>query len=320
MVRSGKKLIYEKKRSLFSQIIFMKIVFFGTPEYVVPVAEALRKNFTRKEVDGLRAVVTQAPKAVGRQQQKEHSAVDNWSYKYKIPALFDLKQVPESDLGVVAAYGKIIPQEIIDKFGYGIINIHPSLLPKYRGASPVQAAIAAGEATTGVTIIKMDAEMDHGPIISQFKQTIDDNDTTESLREKLFERAANFVVDLIPNYLNGKVKAKEQDHSQASYTYLIKRSDGYVAPKDLKEALQGKSATKVNNHIRAMYPWPCGWTEVHLNKESAQRLKLIKAHVEEEKLILEEVQLEGKNPVSWNQFTQGYPRALLAGEPVSRLF
>lgn len=297
----------------------MKIIFFGTPDYVVPVAEALRKGFSRKESDGLQAVVTQAPKPAGRKQKPEHSPVDNWSYKHKIPALFNFRQIPEADLGVVAAYGKIIPQEVIEKFSYGILNIHPSLLPQYRGPSPVRSAVAAGETTTGVTIIEMDAEVDHGPIVSQFKEAIRPDDTTESLRKRLFERSANFLVDLIPNYLNGKIKPKEQKHSEATFTYLVKRSDGYVEPNDLKEALKGKGAAKVNNHIRAMYPWPCGWTQINPTEKEKQRLKLIKSHADGKKLIMDEVQLEGKNPVSWDQFRQGYSQSLLAGEPISHL-
>lgn len=287
----------------------MKIIFFGTPDYVVPVAEALRKNFSRKDADGLRAVVTQAPKPVGRKQKKEHSAVDNWSLSHSIPALFNFDQIPDADLGVVAAYGKIIPQETIDKFNYGILNVHPSLLPKYRGASPVQAAIAAGEITTGVSIIKMDEEVDHGPIVSQFKQGIGPNDTAGSLREKLFERSAEFLVDLIPNYMSGKIKPKEQDHKKATYTYLVKRSDGFVDPKKLKEAMDGDGAEEIYNHIRAMYPWPAAWTNVDLGKGEVKRLKILKARLEEKKLELDEVQLEGKNPVSWGQFRKGYPTA-----------
>lgn len=281
----------------------MKIIFFGTPEYVVPIAEALRVGFTRKDADGIRAVVTQPPKETGRKRERIHSPVDDWSYSYKIPAFFDPNQIPEPDLGVVAAYGKIIPQSVIDKFKYGILNIHPSLLPKYRGASPVQAAIAAGDELTGVTIIKMDSQVDHGPIVGQFKEKIGTDDTTETLRKRLFERAADFLVELIPNYINGKIIPKKQDDNQATFTKVLTRENGFI---DLTKS----DPVEVERFIRAMHPWPGAWSWVKAKNEKL-RLKLLKAHFDtkSKKLILDEVQLEGKNPVSWDQFTAGYPKA-----------
>jgi methionyl-tRNA formyltransferase len=138
----------------------------------------LYKEYRTIKDKGVIAVVTQPPKPAGRDKKIEYSAVDTWAYKKDIRILRDLdmrssdtgKNLPEADLGVVAAYGKIIPKEIISHFKFGILNIHPSLLPKYRGASPTQAAIAAGETTTGVTVIKMDENMDHGPVVSSLKE------------------------------------------------------------------------------------------------------------------------------------------------------
>src|SRR5437879_3001617 len=110
-----------------------KIIFFGTPEYVIPVLESLHKHYK------IVGVVTQPPKLVGRKQIRTFSHVDNWAHKHKIPVITSLSEVlPEAKLGVVASYGKIIPKSVIDHFGSGILNIHPSLLPKYRGASPIQ--------------------------------------------------------------------------------------------------------------------------------------------------------------------------------------
>ncbi|PIU71772.1 methionyl-tRNA formyltransferase, partial [Candidatus Woesebacteria bacterium CG06_land_8_20_14_3_00_39_27] len=200
----------------------MKIIFFGTPEYVVPILAKLAK---RHEIV---AVVTQPPKPVGREQFKKYSPVDDWVYKRDIKILRDLdtKQFPDADLGVCAAYGKIIPQKVIGLFKFGILNIHPSLLPKYRGASPISEAIKNGDTESGVTIIKMDEKMDHGPIITFFKEEILPDDTTESLRERLFERSADVLIQLIPAYISGKVKPKEQNHNEATFTKVLTREDG----------------------------------------------------------------------------------------------
>lgn len=272
----------------------LKIVFFGTPEYVIPILIKLSKTYE------IVAVVTQPPKPVGREQFKKYSPVDDWAYKRDIKILrdLDIKQFPDADLGVCAAYGKIIPQKVIDLFKFGVLNIHPSLLPKYRGASPISSAIASGDMECGVTIIKMDKEMDHGPIVTFFKEEILPNDTTESLRERLFERSADVLIQLIPAYVSGKVKPKEQNDKEATFTKVLTREDGLI---NLKE----KTPQETERFIRAMHPWPGAWTKL----ENQKRLKLLKAHLEEGKLVLDEVQLEGKDPVSWKQFKEGYPKA-----------
>lgn len=282
----------------------MKIIFFGTPDYVLPIVEVLYKKYRTSRDKGVVAVVTQPPKPAGRDKKIEYSPVDTWAYKKKIPIFHNYDNLPEADLGVIAAYGKIIPKEIIDHFKYGILNVHPSLLPKYRGASPTQAVIAAGETTTGVTVIKMDEKMDHGPIISQFKETVEGEDTNETLRTRLFERSAQFLIDLIPNYLSGKIKPKEQNHKEATFTKLITKEDGFVSLKALNEDPEG-----TERKFRAMHPWPGLWTFIDINKDQ-KRLKLLKLHLEDEKIILDQVQLEGKKPVSWEEFKKGYPSAI----------
>ncbi len=286
----------------------MKIIFFGTPELVVPVLAAIHKEFDRGIEKNLVAVVTQPPKLVGRKQFLSYSPVDNWAHKYRIQIIRDLSndELPEADLGILAAYGKIIPEKIINHFKYGILNIHPSLLPKFRGASPIQGAIAAGLKETGVSVIKMDKEIDHGPIVSQFKEEIREDDTTETLTKRLFERSADFIVALIPNYISGKIRLKEQDHAHATYTKILKKEDGFIKPEVLQASLinlSKKNPEEARNFIRAMYPWPGVWTTLNTGK----RLKLLKAHLEDGKLVLDQVQLEGKNPVSWKEFKQGYP-------------
>ncbi len=279
----------------------MKIIFFGTPEYIVPMLSKLAKSHE------IVAVVTQPPMPVGREQFKKYSPVDDWAHKRSlagsagkraVPIFFAFdKPFPEAELGVCAAYGKIIPKKIIDLFKFGILNIHPSLLPKYRGASPISAAIESGDIETGITIIKMDEKMDHGPIVTFFKEKILPDDSTESLRNRLFERSGNVLIQLIPAYISGKVKLKEQNEKEATFTKVLTREDGYI------DFTSHQSPITIHNFIRAMNPWPGAWMRL----ENQKRLKLLKAHLEEGKLILDEVQLEGKDPVSWKQFKEGYP-------------
>ena len=273
----------------------MKIIFFGTPEYVVSILSKLSKSH---EVLG---VVTQPPKPVGREQFKKFSPVDDWAHKRNVPIFFDFDKLPEADMGVCAAYGKIIPKSVIANFKLGILNIHPSLLPKYRGASPISEAIKNGDAETGVSIIKMDEKMDHGPIVTQFKEDILPEDTTEILRERLFDRAGDALIQLIPAYVSGKVRPKAQNEDEATFTKILTREDGLIS---LKE----KSPEEIERFLKAMNPWPGVWTQVKLSeKEGPKRLKILEAHLEEGKLILDKVQLEGKNEVLEKQFKVGYP-------------
>jgi methionyl-tRNA formyltransferase len=321
----------------------MKIVFFGTPNYVIPILDVLHKNIKLKSGrSSITAVVTQKPKLVGRKKIFEYSAVDKWSHKKGVRIIRDLeiKNLPNADVGVLASYGNIIPKNVINHFLHGILNVHPSLLPKYRGASPVPATIISGEKETGVSIIKLDNKLDHGLIVGQFKESVQVRDTTETLRDRLFEKSSNYLVDLLLAYIQGKIKLKEQDHKKAIFTREISKQDAFIPPKYLNACLQGRSlkakwkipfmkdyslvpnAYSLERFIRAMKPWPVAWTYVQLNPKSKarnpKRLKILKAHIERKneerrtkneksKLVLDEVQLEGKNPVSWKQFTEGYP-------------
>lgn len=305
-----------------------KIVFFGTPSYVVPVLKKIHKSFKSREKETpISAVVTRRPKPRGRDQLLSYSPVDDWAYKKGVPIYFDSEKLIKdrviADVGILAAYGEIIPKSVIDYFPKGILNIHPSLLPKYRGASPVQAAIVAGEKETGVAVIKLDEKLDHGPIVSSFSEKIKDDDTTGSLRERLFERSAEFMEELIPAYLSEKVNLKSQDHDKATFTTLLKKDHGFVEPSYIKASLEGKplddewdigfmkdytqkpTPESIERFIRAMKPWPQTWTFVNIKNEK-KRLKLLDAHIEDGKLMLDTVHLEGKTETSWKQFSEAY--------------
>ena len=321
----------------------MKVVFFGTPDYVLPILETLYKVFKPRSGESpIVAIVTQTPKPVGRKQLLQYSAVDNWGHKKKITIFYKsddlIKKQIKADLGVLAAFGEIIPKNVVSLFRYGILNIHPSLLPKWRGASPIQASIISGEKQTGVSIIKLDSQLDHGPIISQFKDEILDYDSTDTLRRRLFSRSAEVLPKLIEAYIEGKITPKKQDDKLATFTRQVKKEDAFIPPEFLNSALTGATPVKdgwkipfiknysltpnietIERFIRAMQPWPQAWTLLHQGfGEKAKRLKILKAHLElitkdhphptDHKLSLDEVQLEGKSPVSWEQFSQGYPK------------
>jgi methionyl-tRNA formyltransferase len=169
----------------------------------------------------------------------------------------------------------------------GTVNIHPSLLPKYRGPSPIQAAILAGDEVTGVSFIKLDEEMDHGPIMSQFEEEILPTDTFESLAERLFSASSQKLPEVIKDF-NGKGEA--QDDTQATFTKILKKEDGEI------DITNPPAVEELARMIRAFYPWPGVWFETDLNgKGTIIRL-----------LPNDKIQVQGKNPMSYKDFKNGY--------------
>lgn len=299
----------------------MKIVFFGTPDYVLPILTKLHKTYvTGPGKSPITAVVTQSPKPTGRKQVLTYSAIDKWAHERGIDTRYDFnKPLPEADLGIVASYKGLIPQNIIDSFPHGVLVVHPSLLPKFRWGSPVPATIVTNSNPTGVTIMKMDEKFDHGPIVAQAKEEILPDDTTDTLRDRLFAKSADVLIELLEAYMKNKINLKEQDHSQATFATHITKQDAFIELEFLKKALEGEVFEKtwevpfikgysqestpenLERFIRAMQSWPQAWTLIE-----DKRLKLLKSHIEDGKLILDEVQLEGKNPITWKQFKQSY--------------
>ncbi len=184
-------------------------------------------------------------------------------------------------VGLVAAFGKIIPQSVLDTFNNQIYNIHPSLLPKYRGPSPLQQQILDGITETGVTIIQIDAQMDHGPIVAQAKDKIRPDDTWKTLGERLFAKGANLFLDA------DLKKLTPQNHDQATYTKLIARQDGFVVWGDFKSQITNHKS-QLETKLRAYAGWPGVWTTM----PDGKRLKLISVDPPL-------VQIEGKSPQSW---------------------
>lgn len=241
----------------------MKIVFFGSDQY----SEIVLKNLKHSVL----ATITPG----------------------------SLNRIPAADIGILASFGAIISKEILNSFPQGILNVHPSLLPKYRGPSPVQTAILNGEKETGVTIIKMDELVDHGPIVAQVKELILPTDTSTSLYGRLFEKGAKLLNEL----LEKPIKTTPQDHAKATFTKKFTREDGKID--------WHKTAVEIDRQIRALYPWPGTWTDIN-----SKRLKILKAHLKNNKLVLDEVQLEGKKPVTFRQFLQGYPQTDCSSWPI----
>jgi len=202
----------------------------------------------------------------------------------------------QPDLAIVCAYGQIIPKEILEIPKFGILNIHPSLLPKYRGATPIQTAILNGDKQTGVTIMKMDEKMDHGKIVKSQKLKVKSQNYIE-LSKELANTGAKLLIQILPGYLNGKIITNPQNHTQATFTQLIKKGDGLI---DWQ-----KGAQKIDQQIRAYFPWPGSYFMVD-NK----RFIIHQAHLAKNQLVIDEIQPENKPVITFSQFKLGYPKIL----------
>ena len=285
----------------------MNIVFFGSSKYVIPIIEVLRKNFD------LKLIITT--------ERNPTDSITYYSIKHKVPylsttslSISNLKSYIinlKSPLAILASFGAIIPEEILNIFPKGIINIHPSLLPKYRGPTPVQTAILNGDNTTGLTIIKLDEQVDHGPILAQVKEPILENDTAESLYERLFKLSASSIVRTIELYLKGKIELRQQNHVKATFTKRLSRVDGYVDISKLKT----QNSKLLNRMIRAYHPWPGVWTNIQtttnkqlLTTKKTSEVSNQKLEVRIKFLPEKKIQVEGKKPMSYNDFINGYPK------------
>ncbi|TET74179.1 MAG: methionyl-tRNA formyltransferase [Dehalococcoidia bacterium] len=235
----------------------MRVVFMGTPEFSVPALEWL----VQSEYEVV-AVYTQPDKPGGRGRVAALPPVKRIALEgglevlqpatLRDPAEVERLAALKPDVIVVAAFGQILPQSVLDIPGFGCLNIHPSLLPSYRGASPIPAAILAGDEDTGVTIMLMDAGMDTGPILSQFVVEIEPGDTTASLTIKLAQAGTRLLAETLPLWLDRCLTPQPQDESRASYTTPIAKEDGAI---DWR-----LSANEIWRRVRAFYPWPGCYT------------------------------------------------------------
>jgi len=270
-----------------------QVVFFGSSEFSVVVLEKLLSA----EGCVLRAVVTTPDKPVGRHLKLTPNPVKVFAQEHNIPVYTSPLSFPSpiigegaggEVLGVVVAYGQILKQEVIDAFNGQIYNIHPSLLPKYRGPSPLQQQILDGVTETGVTIIQLDSQVDHGPIVAQIKDTIHPDDTTQTLGNRLFVTGASLFLSQLCKAR--PCEAKPQNHSQATFTQKLTRQDGFLEFEEFENSMKIENLKlKISRMHRAFVGWPGVWTTT----PSGQRLKLIALKPQ----IL--VQFEGKTSQPW---------------------
>jgi len=290
----------------------MNFIFFGSPEFAEII---LNKLIISGFIPA--AVVCNPDKPFGRKKVLTSPPTKILAQKHGISVIqfekldiasFKL-QVPSCDFAVVAAYSKIIPKEIIDIFKSGVIGAHPSLLPKYRGATPIQSVILNGKKETGATLFLIDEKVDHGPIIAIRDLPIASSDNYETLSKKIAELSGDLLVEVLPKFINGEIKPQEQNHNEATFTKKFTTEDAFVRSEDLEEAQVkgGQKALEIERKIRALNPDPGVWT-MGL-KESAspaggslrmpdnKRIKLLEGRLSPSGLlILTKIQVEGKTP------------------------
>ena len=315
----------------------IKTILMGTPEFAEKIFRKFQPWADQPRAGykfDITAVITTPDKPVGRKQILTPSPVKKWAEENNLPILQpDKIRKPEwvekikelnPDLIILCAYGQIIPEEILNIPKYKALNIHSSLLPCWRGASPIQATILNGDKETGVCLMIMDAEMDHGPIIKKSKIQISNSKITyEELSRQLSDLAAELLIKTLPDWIEGKIKPQEQDHSQATFCKLIKKEDGKID--------WNKSAQEIERQIRAYQEWPTAYAEIQNPKSKIQiNLKILNAGTSNENtnkkigevfltdtkdlvvqtgngiLIIKQLQLEGKKPMSAKDFLNGH--------------
>ncbi len=295
------------------------VVFMGTPDFAVP---ALQRLIAHYNVIG---VVTQPDRPAGRSRKLQTSPVKQVALAADIPvfqpeklrrpeAIDELKQW-QPDLYVVAAFGQILPQAVLDIPPHGSINIHASLLPRWRGAAPIQAVIRAGDGETGITIMRMDAGLDTGPILSQRAIPLAPDETGQSLHDKLADLGGDLLIETLPAYLSGDLQPQPQDNALMTLAPRIKKEEGHVD--------WTQPAEQIERTMRAFIPWPgtfAYWGD--------QQLKILAGHVTagnaepgqvvasgdlaaigtgDGLFVPDRLQLEGRKPVLLVEFLRGYP-------------
>lgn len=293
------------------------VVFMGSPDFALPSLRALAEAY---DVVG---VVTQPDRASGRGRGLKSPPVKILAGELNIPVIQPEKlRAPEAmerllswspDLIVVAAFGQILRKDVLDLARYGCINVHASLLPRWRGAAPIHAAILHGDAETGVTIMKMDVGLDTGPILSQRSIRLVREDTTGSVTEALSHLGAHLLIETLPDYFSGKIQPVPQPEEGASYAPMLKKEEGGL---DFT-----RPAAELERRVRAFHPWPSAFMDF-----DGVLLKIRRAHAEagnakagqrlvyrdqpavgagDGLLILDEVQPAGKKPMSGKAFLAG---------------
>lgn len=296
----------------------IRVAFFGSSDFSVPILSALNNYFL------VSAVITQPDRQKGRGKEVLFSPVKNQAKADGMPVFQPanlsktaMKPVIENrniELIVVAAYGKILPKWILDYPTYGCINVHASLLPRWRGASPIQSVILSGERETGVTIMLMDEGLDTGKIINKKEIPVSADDTYESLGNRLSLLGAEFLIDTLNEYISGNIIPVSQDETEATYCGLIKKEDGRL---DFN-----LTAEELERQVRAFYPWPGSFFEWNGNVLKVYDSEVSSTHSlnpfergivkrypvigsSSYDLLLKKVQVPGKKVVTGAEFLNG---------------
>ncbi|OGG11791.1 hypothetical protein A2Z00_01850 [Candidatus Gottesmanbacteria bacterium RBG_13_45_10] len=311
----------------------MNILFFGSTGDSLLVLEKLSFLPPSPFPLIISAVVTQPPKPVGRDQIITPTPVETWARQHNLPVLsfpndpahtsrylqeqtvIDTLAPFQADLLITAGYGQKIPIQTIREATFGGLNVHPSLLPRWRGADPVAWAIIANDHQTGVTIVTLTENLDEGKIIAQKKIPITDTDTTDQLSAKLFTLGADLLAGLLSSSASKGLpfKGSPQDPKKATQARRLTRDDGFVPWEQLLKATNdGTGAVTIDRKFRALNPWPGLWTTIKVKRQKAKgkiierRLKILSLSLIASHLSLNSVQLEGKKPVPFTQFQEAY--------------
>ncbi|MBI2996242.1 MAG: methionyl-tRNA formyltransferase [Candidatus Melainabacteria bacterium] len=240
----------------------MKVIFLGTPDFAIPSLEALIKTFWIELI----AICTQTDKEAGRGKEIQEPPVKKFAKEHNLLCLQTKKIAKEEDviqkikdlkpeIMITCAFGQILSQEILDIPTLGVINVHASLLPKYRGAAPINWAILSGEKETGITIMKTTVGLDSGPIILQEKCEINDDETSSELSKKLSMLGASSLIKALELIKDGGAKFISQDDSKATKAPMLKKELGLID--------WSKTAQEIHNKIRGLQPWPSAFTYYH---------------------------------------------------------
>ncbi|SRR6266571_1794231 len=316
----------------------LRIIYMGTPQFAVPALEALIAGAAPGKVlpEGYEiiTVITRPDKPAGRGQEIIYSPVKQAALAHGIavwqpgslkrPENIEALAAYRADLYIVAAFGQILPQAVLDLPRYGTLNIHASLLPKYRGVSPISEAILQGDTETGVTIILIDAGVDTGPILLKRSIPIAEDDTTGTLTTRLAYLGAQALLEVLPRWVKGEIVPEPQDEQKASHTRMLRKEDGEIS--------WDRPAAVLARAVRAYTPWPGAYTHWR-----GKLLKILAAHalasepdtpvppgtvsLREEPshqalaivtgagfLVVERLQLEGRKAMSTEEFLRGYPQ------------
>ncbi|MEO1162240.1 MAG: methionyl-tRNA formyltransferase [Chloroflexota bacterium] len=295
------------------------VVFMGTPDFAVPTLQAL---IDHHDVIG---VVTQPDRPAGRGGKVRQSPIKELALQHAIPvfqpkrlrkqeAIDELAQWKHADVFVVAAFGQILPEAVLEMPKHGSINVHASLLPRWRGAAPIHAAIRAGDAQTGVTIMVMDVGLDTGPMLSTVVTPIASDETGQSLHDRLAQLGADLLVNTLPGYLDGSITPQEQPEGGVTYAGQIDKQEGNI------DWTQG--AATIERLVRAFTPWPgtfTQWNDTQLKIHAgtvgdgslaAGEVALVNEQVAigtgEGVFLPTEVQLAGKKRTDIDDFVNGY--------------